>query len=157
MTCLYCDWEARTEEFGLCDLHMWRWKNKRPMDTVRANAKSWAAIEGNIGRDGYLTLYLKGRRVRAHRLVVEKHLGRRLQRHEIVHHINRDRLDNRIENLLVMSQRDHVRIHKPRKGHGTPRYNHPCVYCSQPVIAWGLCQLHYKRWKFRRPMEGQVA
>ncbi len=46
-----------------------------------------------------------------HRLLMEKHLGRRLNRNEVVHHINEDRRDNRLENLRVMSLGEHARLH----------------------------------------------
>ena len=49
---------------------------------------------------------------REHRWVMEQFLGRPLKRDEQVHHLNGNRLDNRIENLIVMSNRDHHLLHQ---------------------------------------------
>ncbi|KKN13766.1 hypothetical protein LCGC14_1003160 [marine sediment metagenome] len=60
---------------------------------------------------GYLSATVNGVRVRQHRWVMEKHLRRKLERREIVHHVNHDGHDNRIENLEVMTQSEHIRLH----------------------------------------------
>lgn len=46
-----------------------------------------------------------------HRVVMEEHLGRFLRRDEIVHHINEDRADNRLENLELMTKAQHQVLH----------------------------------------------
>ena len=50
-----------------------------------------------------------------HRLKMEQALGRRLLRWEFVHHINGDKSDNRLENLQVMSAREHGQLHHAGK------------------------------------------
>lgn len=54
-----------------------------------------------------------------HRVVAEQMLGRPLEPDEVVHHINGDKRDNRLENLQVLSRSEHSRLHhRERKGGG---------------------------------------
>ena len=76
---------------------------------------------GRINRDGYIYVYKpdhpfvgKQGYFAEHRLVMEKHLGHFLTKKEVVHHINGDRTDNRIENLeLCESHGQHTKNHHP--------------------------------------------
>lgn len=68
--------------------------------------------------DGYISVYYPDHPdaneegyIMQHRLVMEKHIGRRLQKNEVVHHKNRNRSDNRIENLELMTASEHMSFH----------------------------------------------
>ena len=69
-------------------------------------------------RNGYVEEWCptRGRYVYQHRLVMERSLGRFLDRTEIVHHRNGDKVDNRLENLEL---HDSVSTHM--RGHGWPK------------------------------------
>lgn len=67
--------------------------------------------------DGYVYVYSpnhpnknKDRCVFEHRLVMEKHLDRYLTKEEHVHHVNGIKDDNRIDNLLIASNSDHLKL-----------------------------------------------
>lgn len=72
---------------------------------------------GFIDEKGYRILSVCGRHIPEHRVVMERHLGRKLFTREIVHHINFDKLDNRIENLVVVSRAEHAKLHKLSRWH----------------------------------------
>ena len=72
------------------------WKCYRPVERGKS-----------ISYDGYYVL--NGKKV--HRIIMEEHIGRKLKTKEIVHHLNDDKLDNRIENLRIVSRKEHNKIH----------------------------------------------
>ncbi len=62
----------------------------------------------------YKHIWVKGKVTRQHRLIMEQHLGRPLLPNEAVHHVNGDKSDNRIENLVVLTRRTHALNHLTR-------------------------------------------
>ena len=59
----------------------------------------------------YKSKKINGKKIDEHRIIMQEYLGRKLNSNEIVHHINGNKSDNRIENLQVMSRSEHAKLH----------------------------------------------
>jgi hypothetical protein len=58
------------------------------------------------------SIYTNGQKVPEHRKILEQKIGRKLKKNEVTHHINRNKLDNRPENLMVMTRAEHINYHR---------------------------------------------
>lgn len=96
------------------------WNKNKAYDKIRDD-KHYRWHGGYwINEAGYKILEVKRLdkryRIREHRLVMENHLGRKLTRSEEVHHIDGNKLNNAIANLLILSKSEHARLHARLKG-----------------------------------------
>lgn len=86
-----------------------RWKGGRYLSggywkviTAELSGEQRALLAPMIPKSGYMM---------EHRLVVALSLGRPLSAGEVVHHLNGDKLDNRVENLQLVTLPAHSRLH----------------------------------------------
>ena len=100
----------------------WRFKkgrvpwNKRKPHLAMENNPNWKGGR-MIGSGGYVLIKMREHPranncgyIREHRLVMEKYLGRYLKPSEIVHHLDGNRQNNKIENLLLTKSSRHWRM-----------------------------------------------
>lgn len=68
-----------------------------------------------INSQGYKMIRIKTNNyIREHRYIMEQFLKRSLERTEVVHHKNGNKIDNRIENLQILTRKEHLRLHYPK-------------------------------------------
>lgn len=66
----------------------------------------------------YVYIKVDGKRMPEHTYVMEQHIGKKLEKGEVVHHHNKRKYDNRIKNLyLCKDRKEHALIHKKLKLH----------------------------------------
>lgn len=86
-------------------------KKKSREHIEKISGKNHYAWKGGrvIGNGGYILIkdrnhpFSQNGYVLEHRVIIEKSLGRFLKRDEKVHHINHNKQDNRLENLMLFS------------------------------------------------------
>lgn len=105
--CTVAGCDRRRFGHGFCQKHYLRWaRHGDPEATTRSEpGRGW------ITPEGYKCIKVGGRYVGEHRVVMSRMLGRELNRSEHVHHKNHNKLDNRPENLELMTVSEHGRLH----------------------------------------------
>ena len=96
-----------------------RYTPKQKRAIVRKNIRwlkgqdspNWKSGRG-VTKEGYVCLWIsKDERILEHRQVMENHLGRKLTRSEVVHHINGNNADNRLANLQLTTYSEDISRH----------------------------------------------
>jgi len=73
---------------------------------------------------GQRTNYVKLGGRHMHRVVAEQMLNRPLLLGEIIHHKDGDKWNNTPENLEIMTQSEHARLHNLKRWHGKDQHEH---------------------------------
>jgi len=90
---------------------------KNISDSLTGNLNAFKG--GKRYRKGYVAIYSpnhpykdKNKCIYEHRLIMEEQIGRHLLTGEVIHHLNGNKSDNRIENLkLFLSHKEHMLYH----------------------------------------------
>lgn len=90
---------------GFCNKHLARVQRRGDPFYTRRRVPYW------IDKYGYKRVRVNGIYVKEHRHIMEQHLGRKLGVAEKVHHKDGNKLNNAIENLEVISQSEHAKMH----------------------------------------------
>jgi len=64
---------------------------------------------------GYKMIIVGKEKIYEHRYVMEQHIGRKLKKGEEVHHIDGNKMNNSIENLMLLTIDEHKKFHRDKR------------------------------------------
>jgi HNH endonuclease len=154
-----CEWcsvvftpERKYPEQRLCSLACQRAyaTSLRRSQAELAKLSAWALAAKYRGTGKNPKGYIKLDGRHEHRVLAERLLGRPLRKGEIVHHMDHNPKNNDLENLMVITRSEHIRLHWPemyaaRLVSNKTRKPRLCEVagCSNKHLARGLCSTHY--------------
>ena len=100
----YCSRECSSKTLFKKGLIPWNKGIKMPEITGDKHGR-WRGFRLCGRNNNYREIRINGRYIREHRIVMEKHLGRKLINSEEVHHIDGNGLNNDISNLMIISNK----------------------------------------------------
>lgn len=77
----------------------------------------WHNLRSSVHPNGYRFVRFNGRPALLHRVIIHLHVGMDLHSDLVVHHIDGDRENNSISNLLICTIAEHVKLHSHTQHH----------------------------------------
>lgn len=119
---MFCDNICRSKQLSIDssgDKNHFYGKNKVPWNKGNRQQRIVIRPKNSYARIQYRksdgTVYF----ILEHRELMQEHLGRNLSEDEVVHHIDGDVTNNSIDNLMVCTRSEHVKIHAEHRKNST--------------------------------------
>lgn len=111
---------------GFCYIHYYYFhKYGDPLTKPKIRKRG----DGTVTAGGYRQIGINKKRLYEHRVVMEKFLGRPLKTTEQIHHLDHNRLNNDISNLIVIPNYLHTQKHMTK--YFVNKTHKQCHYCLE--------------------------